>query len=62
MTPARVEAQGGGLWRVVWEGREVMRDESHGVACAVAWALNNPEAWEPTEAYEIAEQARRVQS
>lgn len=43
-------------YRVVTEDGTVLADEeSHGVCSAVADAYNNPERWEPTEAFEIAE-------
>jgi hypothetical protein len=62
---ARVEKQGAfsppNTWRVVVHGwRIVIFDESYAVACAVADALNHPERWEPTEAYEIADYVRRT--
>ena len=34
-------------------------NETYEVASAVADAINHPERWEPTEAYEIAETIRR---
>lgn len=43
-------------YRVVTEvGTVLIDEESHGVCEAVASAYNNPERWEPTEAFEIAE-------
>lgn len=43
-------------WDVVdSEGRYLIRAESYGVACAVEYAFNHRRAWEPTEAFAIAE-------
>lgn len=40
------------------DGRIVVDQESYGVCSAVACALTHPEAWEPTEAYEVADAIR----
>ena len=47
------------LWYCVTEDDHGNRDyrvinESYAVASAVANAINHPERWEPTEAYELA--------
>jgi len=63
---ARAERDPSGphLWQVVTltaDGsvdRVVVREESYGVALALALALNHPEAWWPSEAYEVADACR----
>lgn len=56
---ARIEQQLNGGWNVIVDGRTVIRDESYTVASTIEWAVNHPTRWEPTEAYEIADQIRR---
>jgi hypothetical protein len=53
---ATVEQQNDGLYRVLVDGNAIVVDETFGVCDAIAEAINHPELWEPTEAYEIAEQ------
>ena len=46
-------------WFVLFGGRTVVQDETLTVASAVCDALNYPERWAPTEAYEIADTIHR---
>lgn len=55
---ATTEQHAPGLWRVVVAGRPIVANESYGVAAAVESAINHPEWWEPSEAYEIARLAK----
>jgi hypothetical protein len=52
---AKVEQQNDGYWSVKVGNHYVISDESHTVATNVAEAINHPERWEPSEAYEIAD-------
>lgn len=56
--------KGGGFsppntWSVLLDGwRHVIIYESYAVAAAVEHAINHPEQWEASEAYEIADRIR----
>jgi hypothetical protein len=60
--PAVVVPDGMMYWAVEYDGKRWVMGESHGVASAVAEALNHPAHWEPTEAYEIAKGIREAVS
>lgn len=55
MTRAKLIREGM-YWAVIdHKGRHIIREESYGVASAVESAFNAPMAWQPTEAYGIAD-------
>ena len=47
-----------GDWNVIYKGRVVMEGETYQVAANIVYALNNPDRWDTSEAYEVAENIR----